>query len=124
MTITEEELRMLIKKQAELESKMKEIEKELTETKIDVKNLKEDISVQYLEIKGMFVDINTEIKTISDRLIKTETLNEIQEEKINGNMSYIVGMNTTMFKFIIYLTGLSLSGLFGFKAIEFIQNLL
>jgi len=123
MTITEEELRMLIKKQSELEAKMKELEKELIETKTDVKNLKEDISVQYMEIKGMFTDINTEIKQMTEKIIKSEVLNEVQEEKINGSINYIMGMNTTMFKFLIYLTGFSLSGLFGFKLIEFIQNL-
>lgn len=123
-TISELKLEELLKKQQEFETRLIEVEKELNDTKQDMKIVKEDISKQYLEIKSMFTNINTEIKVISERLAKTEVLNEVQEEKINNNMTFITGQNATMFKFFMYLTSLSLSGLFGFKIVEFIKGLL
>lgn len=125
MTYEEElqQLHNLILKQQDLETKLKDLEKKVSTNTTDINKLKEDSYKQMEEIKTMFGELTKEIKELNNRLVKTETINELQEEKIKGNLDFITGQNSIMFKYIIYLSGFGLGGLFGFKIVEFIQSL-
>lgn len=115
----EEELRKLQEKQKELETKIEDMNKKIDRHDLQIG----EIIKEYTSIKDGLNLINNNILLLSTKIENNELIDKKQEEDIKETKTHLIEEKDRLLKVLLYITGVSFSGLTGLKILEYIINL-